>query len=754
MRHGKERKLSVFLRYALSYTLVVLVLFSGICVYLYRLTARQVRENIVSAQINRLTRIAIQHEDYISSMLNTAAEIGLNPHIEAFRYDLEPWKAYDLQLQLIPYTATNVFCDQVYLFFSGDDRIYSSSSSMTLDLFTRLMRYEHTDAGSLKDLIRKADRFTMLPAQRLVSNLVDGSESRMVTFILPLGANPVTSEGCLLFLVKESSYQNLFADAIDGDINTYIFSGEDVLSCAEDLAVSPAEASAAPEDGRRFRVFREGGKAYLSVSPESRSWGLRYVAVLSMEDVNSAVLGTLRGMLAILALIAGLGLLLAFWMARRHARPIRELSGLLPEGAETRRDELQQISTGIRRLTQNNHELISRLDSALPVQRHDFVFRFMKGRFSDREEAVAAGKAVGLDIDKAWYAVILCSVPEEWDRPFELNRPPFRDLPDISGAGVELVALKANLYLVFSGDAEQLPVLADLIRTEGQQGSGRGITAMSALHSRFGEAPTAYLEAAAAYDNRFVMGDARVLAYDAISSDITDILPKAQKLTVRISQALKLGSRDLLDDRISELLQFLKNTRMSPFAFRMIYNNVIDTLTRAQAAEFSTGRDAREFYDIFSLSSCQSIDDLDELLRRLCDTLLTGAEAEGGEKPVEEADAIAQATRYMEDHFTDPEISMAAIAESFELSTTRFSLSFKDRMGMTPLDYLTLLRSERARTLLEQTDLTIREIGLQVGYYDSGSFIRRFKQVTGVTPLQYRREHDADKTGTEEEETP
>lgn len=81
---------------------------------------------------------------------------------------------------------------------------------------------------------------------------------------------------------------------------------------------------------------------------------------------------------------------------------------------------------------------------------------------------------------------------------------------------------------------------------------------------------------------------------------------------------------------------------------------------------------------------------------------------------------------------------MAAIAESFDLSTTRFSLSFKERMGMTPLDYLTLLRSEHAKTLLEETDLTIREIGAQVGYYDSGSFIRRFKQVTGMTPLQYR----------------
>ena len=116
-----------------------------------------------------------------------------------------------------------------------------------------------------------------------------------------------------------------------------------------------------------------------------------------------------------------------------------------------------------------------------------------------------------------------------------------------------------------------------------------------------------------------------------------------------------------------------------------------------------------------------------------------------------EEDEIDQAVRYMEEHFNDPEISMAAIAESFELSTTRFSLSFKERKGMPPLEYLTLLRVEHAKDLLAGTDMPIRDISVQVGYYDPGSFIRRFKQVTGETPLQYRREHETVRSGSEEE---
>ncbi|MBR2822330.1 MAG: helix-turn-helix transcriptional regulator [Clostridia bacterium] len=737
----KGRKLSVFMRYALSYTLIVVVLFSGVTFYLYRLTEQQVRESIVDTQINRLTRIAIQHESAVSAMLNTAEEIGLSPHIEPFRYGKEPWKAYDLQLQLIPYTATNAFCDQVYLHFSEDDHIYSSSSSMTVEMFTRLMRYEHTGAAELEALIQYTDQITVLPAQKLTSSMVDGSEPRMVTFILPLGANPGTNKGCMLFLVKESTYQNLFADAIDGDINTYIFSGGAVLSSTEDLAVSSAQVMTALESGQHSRVFREGGKAYLTVSLGVRTLGFGYAAVIRMEDVNSAVRGSLRGMIAMLMLIAGLGLLMAFWIARRHARVIRNISDLLTENGDERRDELQQISTGIRQLTRRNSELISRLDSALPMQRHDFVFRFMKGRFLTREDAVAAARTVGLDIDRACYAVILCGVPENGDWPLDVNGPPFDRFRDVTCMGVELVALKGILYLGFTDHPAQLLALAEAVRQAGKEESGQCVTAISAVHRQFSEAPTAYLEAAAAYDDRFVKGERTVLSYDDISSNIVGILPKAQKITLSISQALTLGSRELLDSRIGELLQFLKNTSMSPFAFRMIYNDVIDTLTRGQAAALSDGRDARDFYDIFSLSSCQSIDDLDELLRRLCDSLLTDAARERAEADAAAGDEMDQVVRYMEEHFSDPEISMAAIAESFGISTTRLSLSFKEKTGMTPLEYLTLLRSQRAKELLEDTDLTIRDISVQVGYYDSGSFTRRFKQITGETPLQYRRSH-------------
>ena len=742
----RKSRSSVFIRYALSYIAIVLLLFFSITGYLYVRLSGSFREVFIDSQINRLSRIANQHEGYISSMLNMAEEIGLSPDIEFFRYDEEPWKSYDLQLKLVPYTATQTFCDQVFLHFFGDDRIYSSSSSMELSLFSRMMRYEFLPMEKLTSMIRSTDRLTIIPAQQVSSTLVDSSQ--VVTFLVPLGSAAGSGKGVLIFLIKDPVYRTLFADAIEEHLNTYIFQDDVLLSSAEELPV-PAELLH-PSAENSSRSFRWDGQDWTQVTFTGKNRGLSYVTVLRNSDISSAIARQIFSNLAILPVFVLLSLILALWMANRHARPIRAITGLLsrPE-EEISRDELQQISTGIRRLTTRNQELSSRLDSALPVQRHDFVFRFVKGRFASREEAVSAARAVGLEIDRAFYAIVLMAGTGGNDHPLDLNAAPFTRFSGYSGAGVELVALKASLYLLFADRPEMLLEMAEIIRGEGEAGGETCVTSLSLSHRDFEEAPTAYLEAFSAYENRFVMGSRKVLCYSDISTNLPEILPQARRITTAISQALTLGSREVLDGRINDLLHFLKNTNMSPFTFRMIYGDVINSLVHTHASELSGGSSVHEAYNnIFSLTSCQSIDDLDELLRGLCDRLLSENAPEEDSAP-EETDEIGQVVRYMEEHFSDPEISMTALADSFDLTTTRFSLAFKEKMGMSPLEYLTLLRVEHARELLASTDLTIREISVQTGYYDAGSFIRRFKQVTGETPLQYRRGRESRDTAGE-----
>jgi len=107
------------------------------------------------------------------------------------------------------------------------------------------------------------------------------------------------------------------------------------------------------------------------------------------------------------------------------------------------------------------------------------------------------------------------------------------------------------------------------------------------------------------------------------------------------------------------------------------------------------------------------------------------------EKP--DADtALARTLVYMEEHF-DQNMTIDELAEMAGLSRYYYMRLFKTRYGTSVMDYLTELRMNRAKLLLEQSRPKLREIARQVGYQDEFYFIRKFKQRMGIPPATYIR---------------
>ncbi len=84
------------------------------------------------------------------------------------------------------------------------------------------------------------------------------------------------------------------------------------------------------------------------------------------------------------------------------------------------------------------------------------------------------------------------------------------------------------------------------------------------------------------------------------------------------------------------------------------------------------------------------------------------------------------------------ELSIASLAGDEFLSEGRLRELFHRRTGMSPHAYLTALRIQTARQLLETTDITASEAGAAVGYTDPLYFSRIFKKTVGIPPSRYR----------------
>lgn len=93
---------------------------------------------------------------------------------------------------------------------------------------------------------------------------------------------------------------------------------------------------------------------------------------------------------------------------------------------------------------------------------------------------------------------------------------------------------------------------------------------------------------------------------------------------------------------------------------------------------------------------------------------------------------------WLESHLAS-NVLMEEVADEFGLSMRNFIRRFKDATDQTPIQYLQNLRIEKAKLLLESSQETFEQITLQVGYEDGNSFRRLFKQRVGLSPSDYRK---------------
>ena len=83
-------------------------------------------------------------------------------------------------------------------------------------------------------------------------------------------------------------------------------------------------------------------------------------------------------------------------------------------------------------------------------------------------------------------------------------------------------------------------------------------------------------------------------------------------------------------------------------------------------------------------------------------------------------------------------ISQEEMAERVNTSVAYFSRLFKKVIGQNFTDYTTARRMLESQNLLHQTNLSISQIAMEVGYSRHSYFTNRFKSVTGMSPSQYR----------------
>lgn len=743
-------KSRLFLNYALSYLLVLLVPLVLFAVAISQSASNNLRSEVERAHFNQLTQARNTVDSRMRDLLTVASRISYDTRLTAFRSH-DPYFGNEAIKALDQYKASNEMIGELFLYFRGDDRVFSSVGMSTLDVFHRGYAFRNWEKTEVEKALNEVRFPTLNPADLVRRNV--GPELSMLAYMIPITPNHPNPNATVMYLIEESQFNGLISSILGNYQGlTYVFDekGQVLTSTSRGESVSNADVVRLFKQPEGIHSLELNGTTHSVVSVKSEQNGWTYVTAMPSNQFFSSVVKLRSIMILVLAAFAAAGIAVALLLARRLYGPISELAAFAssrvkqPASGGMQRDELSRI----RSVLQHSSRMA---DLQEPHARSHALLMLLKygGPASMTEELLQALK---LSFDQERYAVIVLGWEDEqatdpaiYDGLQEL------DLPSAGAKvyGIELpeprrMALIVGLAAggaIGPGSSDPLQhVLDEVQRISDEAGLSKLSIGAGRLYDSPNQLSQSYIEALSAFESRHASGAGTVSRFDAIPQgrEAASWIPPG--LLMKLTLALKQGSYEVAAPTIKECLNYIAESGASPQLARAMSFDVLNTMLRA-ASELGMLTS-----DIPSLISFRSVDALEEPMLALASRICSEAESRA---QTEERSLLDRALTYIHAHYADHSLSLESVADEHGLSPSYFSRSFKEKTGQNFTTYVWQLRVEEVKRLLDETNEPIKDIIPRVGYLDAPNFIRKFKKETGMTPGQYRKR--GSDTGTDSE---
>lgn len=273
-------------------------------------------------------------------------------------------------------------------------------------------------------------------------------------------------------------------------------------------------------------------------------------------------------------------------------------------------------------------------------------------------------------------------------------------------------------------------------------GIGQPVNRLSSIRSSFEDARYAMAHRYFVTDNRFISGED---AINVSSSNTDDNLNMKEIDAKRIDRRnlvkfFKTGSVDEAPFFLSEFLKSAGDNAIKSGIFRQYI--AMDAYFCAITFVEELGK-SRNDIDIPEVDTdiLASVDSTIKYMQNIFEKVIGVRESIANSRYSEIVEA---AIRYIEDNYSDDELSLNMLASHVNVSPNHLSTIFSQQTGQTFIKYLTEYRMEKAKELLKCTNMRSSEISEEVGYKDPHYFSYMFKKSVGMTPTKYRGGKDSE----------
>lgn len=467
-----------------------------------------------------------------------------------------------------------------------------------------------------------------------------------------------------------------------------------------------------------------------------------------------------------------LGLFLYFLILQNYYLAVDKIMNIFSEDAQNRdkkdadpyepSTDMNLLIRSINRLVTANSNYKSKLEKQKGILFENFLMRLMKGQIRSEMVIRQSCKEFGLDINSKEFLILLFSVEQEDPMDDQLLTKIYAYLREIVNGFVQEAF---NGYLtdidgmvacmIMSATDESLESINSTIEIERiakltrqilfQKYKKRVRVCVSRISRGILGCENAFSEVEELLQYARIVGDKKnVLFYSDIKQ--TKLYGENDYLWFKLERKFTncINAEDYKEAAqvFEELMdnEYISNAPTLQLASCRLFgllNSMINALGEVRLtmdAEFFGKLDPQR-----SLLECKTFPELRETSREVFQKINSYSQVQDESLTYNKMMGVVD---YLKDHYTESELSIVSVADYFNTNASYLSRTFKKTMGIGFSDYLQRIRIKKAMLLLQESDLTIADIAMKVGYNNTLTMNRAFKKIEGTTPGQHRKKFE------------
>ena len=765
----KGKRSSIFRYYFMMYFVVLLIPVVICCsYYVYMLFV--INSDDIASRKNDLIHAASRFDTVVSEVNYLGDSLASNVEVNHFKSGKNvmeypnTYKIYELQDSLPDLYLVNQAVYDYYIFFNSSETVINKSIAYTYDQFYRLyLSRASTDSYEKweDELKRDSAHYGFLPIEKYNVH-TDNKDTRLLLYTRPLPSSKPGEEGCVYIYLKEDVIESTMP-ALEKNTVQLIqdFSGRLIYSKSyENANVPESEIDrllAENTDGNDTvqKGIRFNGRDYTFISCLSEESGIRYSYLVPNEIINGRLVYCVLMLLAFIMLSIAVGAVLSYHMSLKTVTPINDIlnqMSLKIERFEGHQSVLSSLRNTFSYLVDSNKDLSEALNMQKPYLKAAFIIRLLFSGFPNSEDISRVAKYLDCPMEDRVFCILLfrfhafsasntddiqpllnsfsASITELMEKKLpgslytDLGEGQVAFIMNLDAASADKMPEKAE-ELVSYIKSQMAPSIAQKIFVYG----GSVVESADRLHESYRAA--AYLTY-----NEDEQIENNIIWYSE-STNRSMGYPSGD-MAVKLMHFVTSGDEQGLHDYLEGIARdFFIEKDFPLYLQHMLLSELQATLFRLIGYVKTDEKEYMECYAQLEknhdMPLISQITITFNLYREICHSM-------NRQKEMKDSDMISNAiVSYIDTHYSDQNLSLAAVADRFEISQSYLSSLFKQTQGIKFSTYIENIRIDKAKDFLKTTELSIAKISEMVGYGSSNSFCRAFKRVTGLNTSEYRK---------------